>query len=258
MDMNNIGIRTIIVDDEPKCVTNLSYYLQKYCPDIDIVTTATTLPEAAAAMAAKRFQLAFLDVEFCDSTIFSLLQDPGKIDFSIVFVTAYDRYAVKAFKVEALDYILKPLSKHDILQCYHKITRSFGRKPGMHNIPAAAVPNGNNGIGRKVILRDREHMFIVDQNDIFYLKAMGAYTEVVFLAEGKMTTVLVSKTLAALEEEYNNPVFFRIHKSYLINLKKVTGIQRKEAPVVEMINRARLPVAKRRIHDLLSFLNDAG
>lgn len=249
-------ITAIIIDDELNCISNLRRYLEKYCPAMEVVQTAATLADATALIRRGDFQVAFLDIEFCGATVFHLLDEVQQPGFSIVFVTAYDQYAVKAFRVEALDYILKPLSQHDVVQCYQKIRKHFGEKNGAAMSP---VPEDTQapGTSRKIILREREHVFVLQQADILYLKAMGAYTEVVFSLQGRIHTVVVSKTLSVLEKEYSAGIFFRVHKSYLINLQKVTGIRKKDVVMRELGDRP-IPVAKRRIHDLLACLNQAG
>lgn len=250
-------ISAIIVDDELNGINNLGFYLGKYCPGIEVIRSATTLSTAAALIRQGDFQIAFLDIEFCKSTMFDLLEEIPEPAFSIVFVTAYDRYAVKAFKVEALDYILKPLSRHDIVQCYQKIQRHFNKKKEEAISPDAASINLPE-TSRKVILRAREHVFVLQLTDILYLRAMGAYTEVVFSSRERIHTVVISKTLSALEKEYDAPFFFRVHKSYLINLGKVAGIRKKDVPVAEMADRQMIPIAKRRMHSLFACLNKAG
>lgn len=248
--MNNI--RAVIIDDEPHCIANLRHYIDQYCPRITIVATAASIAEATHVIQQGGFDLAFLDIELCGDTSFSLLENHNTADFAIVFVTAYDRYAVKAFRVEAIDYLLKPLGQQEISSCYEKICKYLSRRDAITQAGAAvkSVP-----VRKKVILREREHMFIVDQDDILYLKGTGAYTEAIFRFDGKTHSILISKTLSFLEEEYDPGFFFRVHKSYLINLNRVTGIHKKDVPMVEMQNKEVLPIAKRRFHDLLALLN---
>lgn len=250
----NYMIDAIIVDDELNGIHNLRYYINRYCPELKIVGTAATLPDARELILQGGFQVAFLDIEFCETTIFDILQELQQPSFSIVFVTAYDRYAVKAFKVEALDYLLKPLSQQDIVQCFQKISRHFGDGKTLPTPVAEAMKQPD--VSRKVILRDREHVFILQQADILYLKAMGAYTEVTFFFQQRIYTVMVSKTLSVLEKEYHADFFFRVHKSYLINLKQVTGIRKHDIPMVEMTDNNNIPIAKRRMHDLFICLKE--
>lgn len=204
----NYRIDAIIVDDEVNCVNNLKHHIKTYCPDIRIVGTATSLSVAQELIGQGNFQVAFLDVEFCEATIFDVLQRIQQPAFSIVFVTAYDRYAVKAFKVEALDYLIKPLSQYDIVQCSQKILRNLNERKDL-SLPVPSMGTKLPGVPGKVVLREREHVFILQQEDIFYLKAMGAYTQVVFSFQGRICAVVVSKTLSVLEKEYNAGFFFR-------------------------------------------------
>ncbi len=132
----NKKINAIIVDDEDGCITNLNHYLSKLCPDIAIIAAGNTLKEAMEQAGAKKIDLAFLDVEIFNDNIFNLLAQNPDLDFKIVFVTAYQQYAIKAIKVEALDYILKPLLEDDILECYIKIRKHF-----LLSEPATRLPD---------------------------------------------------------------------------------------------------------------------
>ena len=118
-------IKAIIVDDEQRCIANLSYYLSKYCPSIEVIATSKTTAEAIEMLLYYKPDIAFMDIEICNDSIFSIINGSGKLNFEIIFVTAYEKYAIKAIKVNALDYILKPLSKYDILECYHKIWQFY-------------------------------------------------------------------------------------------------------------------------------------
>jgi two-component system LytT family response regulator len=125
--VENKRINAIIVDDEKGCISNLRDHLLKMCPDIYIIATGTSLQEALDQAAGQKVDLAFLDIELFNDNIFNSLPTSETINFKIVFVTAYAQYALKAIKVEALDYLLKPLADDEILECYAKIKRFFFR-----------------------------------------------------------------------------------------------------------------------------------
>lgn len=252
--VKNENITAIIVDDEPGCIANLQYFLAAHCPAISIVATATNIKDALRLINDTSFDIAFLDIEIFDDNIFTLVERVQKTHFEIVFVTAYDKYAVKAFKVDALDYILKPLSRHDITHCYDKILKTFKRTTDyIEQSQASAM----TAAGRKIILKKGGNVYIITLEDVYYLKAKGFYTEVHFYHpfSHAMMTAIVSRPISVLEKEYNDDRFFRIHKSFLVNTRKIANVVRTDNCMVKMEDDAIIPVAKRRINDFLSYIN---
>lgn len=132
----NKPIQAIIVDDEKGCITNLQHYITKLCPDIAVVGTGSNLAEALSNIGNAHVDVAFLDIELVDDNIFNALAGLEKFDFRIVFVTAHQQYAIRAIKVYALDYILKPLLEDDILECYAKIKKHFSHSQDESQVPA--------------------------------------------------------------------------------------------------------------------------
>jgi Response regulator of the LytR/AlgR family len=243
-------IRVIIVDDEQKAVANLHHHLSKYCPQIIVVGTAHTIQEARTLISTQQFDVAFFDIQLFKENIFSLIDSLHTINFHIVFVTAFDNFAVKAFKVDALDYLLKPLDKDEIISCYKKIIKNI-HLPTSGNIsqPAISLP-------RKIIIRHSEIVYVVKQTDVYYLKAKGFYTEIYFYHELKIISVLISKPISTLEKEYDCPLFFRSHKSYIVNVQYVKHIHKTDTVDIQMNNDALIPVAKRRVSDFIRFINE--
>jgi len=253
--MNHQKIKAVIVDDEAGCISNLRHCLEAYCPDISIVATGHTLGDVFSRDRPYHFDLAFLDIELFDANIFDQLQEQDKIPFKIVFATAYDKYAVRAFRVEALDYILKPLLPSDILSCYEKIRRTFNLAPG--NTAAGRVPASTAPSEKKIILKQSDKVYVVRLEDIGYLEAKGVYTAVTFLHRGEWKKVIVSKTISQLEREYDQDRFYRVHKSFLVNTGQVKELRRQEGLFIRLLNGELIPVAKRRISDFLDHFNPA-
>lgn len=238
-------IKAIIVDDEPGCISNLQHYLAKYCPQISIVATGESVDDAKRICNELDFDIAFLDVEMGNDNAFSLLKNTTTHNFEIVFVTAFESYALKAFKVQALDYILKPLMKADILDCYQKILRRYA-ETHQHNSSQQINEPG------KLLIKQGDKVYVVKQTDVHYLKAHGVYTQVVFDYNGKHMSLTISKPIGDLEKDYDPTLFFRVHKSFLINQKKITGIVK--GNYIQLENELLIPIAKRRAQDFISFL----
>ncbi len=236
-------VKAIIVDDEPGCVSNLAFYLNKYCPLIEVVGTETE-PENIPNLLRKEFRIAFLDIEIYKDNIFNILSglDSQNIDF--VFVTAYEKYALKSFDVDVLDYILKPLRKNDIINCYNKILKRV----------TSAVQNTdlNDTESDKLTVKQRDSIYIVQYEDIVFLKARGAYTEVCFYNNNDKIIATISKALNKHFEIEKNKNFIKVHRSYLINMLNVKRVHNKKVIHVEMNTGEFIPIAKRRVNDFLA------
>jgi len=244
-------IRAVIIDDEKGCISNLRHHINRYCPEIDVIAEAGNAEGMLRVFKDYVFDVAFLDIEIFDSCVFDLLNGVKNVRCEIVFVTAYEQYAVKAFKVEALDYLLKPPTRSDILDCYGKIMKRFGEKQNeVHNEAATIQSDGL----KKVIIKLGENIHAIKQQDILYLKAKGSYTQVLFTINGRVEQAIVSKPIGSLEKEYDNMLFYRVHKSYIINLSKVIGIIKTDITNAKIANNEMIPIAKRRVHDFISML----
>ena len=248
-------IKAVIIDDEPHCVANLKHYITICCPDIDVIATGNTEKELYHVFDKENFDIAFLDVEIFNNNIFDLLAGIERIGCEIIFVTAYERYAVKAFRVDALDYILKPLLKADIQDCYLRIKKRLCEKSEMNSEANITADKATDT--KKIVVKQGENLFIINQEDVYYLKARGVYTQLLFDQNGKQTVLTLTKPIGLLEKEYNSQFFYRIHKSYLLNVNKVAEVLKTAVVRVKVQNDTIIPIAKRRVNDFLSFLNKA-
>lgn len=245
-------LTAIIVDDERGSINNLRHHLERLCPDIEIAATGSSLQETITAAQPLKIDLAFLDIELFDTNIFNELQLAGTVPFKIVFVTAYEKYALKALKVEALDYILKPLSEDDILVTYTKIKKHF-----LH----LSLDNAMNeqsqadSQGKKIILKHGDQVFIIKSDDIYYLTGNGFYTTITFVFNDEVKAIVTSKPMNKIVSEQDSPMFFRVHKSYIVNTARISEIKKGEQVNLRMADNKLIPVAKRRVNEFFSHLN---
>lgn len=244
-------IKAIIVDDEPACISNLQYNLAAYCPDVQIVGTGSSLKEMSSLISETKIDVAFLDVELFDDNIFNQLGSLNSSELKIVFVTAYDKYAIEAFKVEALDYILKPLSKEDIIACYQKIKKWTVTSGNMHD---ADYEPANKKKEPTIALRQGDKVYIVSMLNVLYLEAKGFYTKVCFMDNGVRKEILVSKILNKAEREYSMEYFFRVHKSYVVNVHNLKNMLKQGGLSLEMKTGDIIPVAKRRANEFIAYI----
>lgn len=243
-------LRAIVVDDEAGCIQNLTYHISKYCPDIEVIATAEDAKTATTLLRDKTVNVAFLDVELFDENIFNVLHLADDHLCDIVFVTAHERYAVEAFRVSALDYLVKPLNKTELIHCYKKIQKRY-TTPITIQVPETL--ENNPGIA-KIILRQGKEVYVIAPSDIVFLEASGFYTTVHFLMNGSYNSVLLSKSIKEVHKGYNYDYLMRVHRSFVVNTGKVASIKKMSTGLsLQMDNAFIIPVARRRITSFLEF-----
>ncbi|MCF8451283.1 MAG: LytTR family DNA-binding domain-containing protein [Taibaiella sp.] len=208
-------IQAIIIDDEERARNTLRTLLKEYCPQVDVVAMCANIPEGVLSINQKRPQLVFLDIEMPEYNGFELLSFFREIDFQIIFVTAYNEYALKAFEVSAVDYLLKPVDIDKLKIAVEKASKRIGNSNPQNNVEALK-DTFKTGQFNKIALPVSEGLLFVEVPDIIYLEAEGAYTNV-WLNNG--SKILVSKKLKFFEEILDaRPNFFRSHRSFIVNI----------------------------------------
>ena len=245
-------VRTIIIDDEPAAINVLSLLLRKNFKDeVEIVATANSPFEGKRLIEECRPDLVFLDIEMPGMSGIDLVLSCRHIDFRLVFTTAYDVYAVKAFELSASDYLLKPVSGEKVIRVIEKIKNDITKDK---NQLSAQLQNlekllTSHSTGKeKISVSTADKVIFINIADIFYCEASGAYTNIHF--EGDRN-ILTSRTLGDFESQLGKQNFFRIHHSFLINLNRVKEFQRYEGAYVLMENNIKLAVSQRKRKDFL-------
>lgn len=237
----------IIVDDEPTSVIVLRKLLQQFCPEITIVGEAHSGDEAIELIRQHKPDLVFLDIEMPFGNAFDLLKRLPVIDFEIIFVTAFDNYAVNAFKFSALDYLLKPVDIDDLKKAVSKAQQRLKEKNFnqrlenfLHNVSQAGT--------HKIALPTLEGLVFFDTNDIINCTAEGPYTVFNF-KDGK--NLLVTGTLKEFEEMLPENSFCRVHHSHLINIDHIRKYYKGKGGYVEMTNGKTIEVSQRKKDEFL-------
>ena len=242
-------MKTYLLDDEPNCTEVLQVLLDKYCPTVKI-TGIFNDPEAALeAIKRERPQLLFLDIEMPMLNGFELLRRCEPLDFKVIFTTAYDQYAVKAFKFNALDYLLKPIDKEELILAVKKAQQTAS--PNLVQLEAVQYLK-NNPMPERIALPVGNELLLVEVADIQYFESDGSYVSV--FQKGQNKPVVLSKSLREFEELLNNPGFFRAHNSYLVNLRHIKKIMRTDGGEIVMDNGRSLPVARAKKAELMGLI----
>ena len=211
-------IRVVLIDDEKNALEMMEWLLRTYCPQVRIEAMCLGAEEGIKAITSHRPDLVFLDIEMPRMNGFDLLEQFDPLFFDVVFCTAYDQFAIKAFKYAALNYLLKPIDPKDLADTIQRVEKknSLPMKEQLE-VLFTSLQQQKPTISR-IALTTGDGMIFVSTNDIIYCQAESNYTQVV-LSNGKK--IMVSKVLKDIDEALAGEDFFRIHHSYLINLNHI-------------------------------------
>jgi two-component system LytT family response regulator len=209
----------VLVDDEQECLDILEAELNKFCPDFRILQKFSNPIEAVQYINNSTFDALFLDISMPLLNGFDLLKQVKLIEFDVIFVTAYDNFALKAFEFCAVDYLVKPTGKESITRAAGRIRNKQKNQNISQNIALLLANMQKDNLRRRqVAIPTIEGFDFVNIHDIIYAKAEGNYTTIVLQGQEK---ILISKTLKEFEGILNDSAFSRIHNSYLVNLDYV-------------------------------------
>ncbi|NNC69895.1 MAG: response regulator transcription factor [Flavobacteriaceae bacterium] len=242
-----MNLRTIIVEDEQTSRDILKNYLAKYCPTVDVLGEAKNIDEALVLIRNNELDLIFLDVEMPYGSGFDLLDKLGNTDFEVVFVTAYNQYAIEALNKHASYYLLKPISIDDLIKAVDYVTALKQKENELQNsilIPRSSPTN------EKITIPTQDGFEVIEVRDIIFCKADDNYTEL-YLEHGLKK--LVSKTLKYFEDALKENGFARIHKSYLVNISNVASYKKGKGGTVYLSNGKELSVSASRKAEFLSY-----
>jgi len=247
----NKVLRTIIIDDEAHVRESLADMLKRHCPNAKVVGQAEGVKSGFKAIQTHHPDLVLLDIKMKDGTGFNLLEQIENIDFKIIFITAYDQYAIKAFKFSALDYLLKPVESVDLKEAIDKADKLSQQEVNTQLTTLANNLQTDDQSKKKIILKTFDNIHLVKVRDIVYVESDGRYSTI-YLAWGK--NVIVSNTLKHYHEMLGDFGFYRVHKSYLINLEHIRRFEKAEGGYVILEGDAKVPVASRKREELLELL----
>jgi two-component system LytT family response regulator len=249
----------LIVDDEKQAGLNLKSMLHEYVdPNINIAGIANSTYEAELQIARYNPDAVFLDIEMPKEDAFLFLSRVSPVNFDVIFVTAYSNYAVNAFKLNAVDYLLKPISILELRNAVDKLKKRQSVKKMMaeKNHPIAAPPAkpAEEPVNEKITLRGTAGVEIVEFKHICFVEAQSSYSKFVFTKDGILREITMSYPLSDYEDFLPSKQFFRIHRSYLINRHHVKDVANDDSCLVTMTGDFKLRVSRRRITALIDFL----
>lgn len=241
-----------IVEDEKHQQEMLSFLLAESFPDLNVVGVASSIQEAKQLLTDTKPDLVFMDVLLPPHTSFDLLNSMGSIPFEIIFTTSFEEYAVKAFKLSAVDYLVKPVIKEDLIKALEKFKQKKSGKETSTNIQALLDNiKATKAEHTKVALPTLAGFIFVTVKDIIRCESDNTYTT--FFTTDKRK-IMVSKTLKEVEQMLADYRFYRVHNSHLINLEYIAEYTKGEGGMVKMTDGSQIDVSRRRKDEFLRLL----
>ncbi|TXE08173.1 response regulator transcription factor [Gelidibacter salicanalis] len=243
-------IKAIIVDDEPKAIQSLSWELSNFSDDIKVVKTFTSPEDAIDYIDNSAFDCLFLDIQMPTMDGFQFLEKLTNRDFAVVITTAYNEFAIKALKHEAIDYLLKPIDSDDLQETIKKIKKYNFKLANSSKIEEVLLNFNAKFDHKKITINTDGKLIFLEAEEILFVESDGNYCTIIMENAQK---IVITKKLKEMNAILPANQFFRIHNSYIINLKKIKEFIKSEGYVI-MESNHRIPVARQRKSDFLEKL----
>ncbi len=248
-------IKALIIDDVEKARVALKSDIKTYCPEVDIIGEADGVETGMKLIKITSPDVIFLDIKMADGSGFDLIDKikrEGAVTFQIIFTTAYNEFAIKAFKFSAIDYLLKPVDPDDLIQAVKKIRRSDPQDTLTENL-SLLLENikGIQSSAKRIALNSIDKVQLVNIADIIQCESQKNYT-LFYLLNHKQ--ILVTKTLKEFEEMLEGDGFLRVHHSHLLNLKHFKEYIKTDGGYAVMSDNSQVPVSVRKREQLLRIL----
>lgn len=244
-------MKVVLIDDERPMRDNMKALLHKHVTEAKVIGEAEGVVEGLELLSSIRPDVLFLDVEMKDGTGFDLISRYGKPDFQIIFVTGHDKYAIKAFKYSAIDYLLKPVDPQELKSAVEKVARTTAIEQEQL-ITNFLDNNEKQAQERNIVLKDADSVYLVAIKEIIRCQSDNNYTHF-FLEDGRK--LMVSRTLKEYERLFDDQPFFRAHQSHLINLRFFSKYEKRDGGQVSMKDGSKIPVATRKKDTLMEVLS---
>lgn len=241
-------LRTVVVDDEFVPSQHLEECIGQHCANVEVIANFQNPRDAYQYLLTEDVDLVFLDVEMPEMSGFELVElvGPEKMP-SVIFTTAYSQYAVKAFKIRAVDYLLKPVDHHELRDAVSRFQNlSISNQQDLSPL----IENPVKGFDNRLTLAERQSYHFVDFDEIVYVKGSGSYTDFYLTNDRHITT---SKGLNIYAERLESKGFVKTHQSFMVNLVHVKEYQKNNGELL-MLDQHQIPVSQRQKSDVMMAL----
>ncbi len=243
-------MRAIIVDDESHARSLLFNTIKEHCNGIEIVAEAENVKEAVKLINKNNIELVFLDIEMPNENGFALFEYFDKPNFVTIFCTAYSEYAIQAFEVSAVDYLLKPVTISKLQNAIEKAIKTCGQNQILQSVNTLRENITVNQL-QKIALPLSDGLVFIKIDDILYFEADGSYTHVIT----NKSNYLVCKKIKEFHELLTNDSrFFRVHRSYLVNIQQIKKYSKKDGATLVFENNKIIPVAREKKNEFDNYI----
>ncbi len=241
-------LKAIIIDDEEDARSTLRSFIKTYCPQVEIIEEAEGVQDGYRKIMGHEPDLLFLDIQMDDGTGFDLLEKIRQPEFEVIFTTAFDEYAIRAFKFSAVDYLLKPIDPDELIEAVGKVKK---KNPDNAKRVNELLQNREKKEIDRLTISSSEGLTFLKLDDISRLESDSNYTHF-FLTTGEKITV--PKSLKEYEKILPLSQFFRTHQSHIVNLNYVKKFMREDGGYVLMDDGSEVLVARRRKEEFINVL----
>lgn len=243
-------LTAILVDDMPTALDMLQNDLTQFHPEIEILGTAKSVVEASKILQKQQPDILFLDIMLGDGTGFDVLEIHPNLSSKIIFVTASDEYAIKAFKFAAIDYVLKPYSNEDLTNAINKAKDQIKPDKEQLTVLQQSITKPNQR-PKKISLNTSDKIMVVNLDDIIRCQSDNNYTEF-FMNDGQK--ILVGKTLKHFADMLKEFDFLRVHQSHLVNIQFIKEFIKSDGGYLVLKNKTTIPVSVRKKNEVIQIL----
>lgn len=245
-------IKAVLIDDEKNALEMLEWQLHTYCKEVIITAICDNVDEGIEAIEKHNPELIFLDIEMPKKNGFELLQAFPNPDFDVIFTTAYNQFALKAFRFAALDYLLKPIDADDLVAAVKRYEKKMMQQHFRMQLDILMKQYAQpSALPEKISFATQQAVHFIEPRKIIYCESDSNYTCLFFADKTKM---VITKTLKEVEDVLRHYDFFRIHHSFIINLKQVNRYVKADGGLIEMAGGAQLPISRQRKDELMQVL----
>jgi len=246
-------LKALIVDDEIASIKSLEILLSKFCKQVEVIGNAQSIDDATILVQKHKPDVVFLDIEMPSGTGFDFLERCPEINFDVIFITAYNNYAVKAFKYSAIDYILKPIDIEELVKAVEKIYDQKKKEFNSSNKYNALFDNLKELIPQKLVVTSNGKYEYVDLRNMVYVEQKENF--IIFHNDNK-STLSIEDPIDSIEEQLLERNFFRIQQNCLINILKVSKVIKMNGFCVEFVNGELLPIINTKRDELIQKLSE--
>lgn len=240
-------MKVIIIEDEFRTRNAVAKIIERNCRDIVLEGWADNIADGRSLIINKKPDLVLMDIQLTDGTGFDILKSIYPINFKIIFLTAYENYAIEAIKFSAFDYLLKPFSEDELVASLHKFKTEKETDSNNQSLEVL-LNNLHENSHKKIVLKTIKSIYVVPVNNIVRLEADSSYTHFILYNGSKIT---VSDNLKKFELDLKNHHFIRVHHTHIINIEYIVKFTKIHGGYIELMDGTTIPVSKRRKEELM-------